>query len=849
MSIYVPPRVATPDVATKAGPVGPGAGPLLTEFTLDAVFGINEHPRKRMERAWKLSHEVPWIRTAEGVIASRFAGVEWHLEDENDEEVTPETASLDAKAALDLLEYPQRDPSLGSPYTRTELWSLVSRTMGPCGSAFLLMDQREVLAGTPAILQPIAPWRFTAQEDAAGNLIGWWIDRTQTNPGIALRTDEVIHFQLERGYKGHFGIGLVESAMLKLRNSQGLDSHLGMVISAGGRLSGILAPEQGLIEPETMLQMERDWRTVVEQQDAAKRLQLVRAPVKFTPTTLTPHELMLKDMMNSTRDDLLALWGVPYTMIGGAAPSGLNSGDTRKYDEAALWQGPVHSRLTVFREGLQYQMLDLWAKRGAVVELEIDEPTFDDDGPRYDLLGKSLNTPLTNRQRLELVGLPPTGDPSIDDAILLPATIVPYAQAPSPEAGGRIRVIAPEPALLGSGTPQSAAAGETTDDGKARMDPLHASLTKLRANLDRTMTPQIRKRVAEVLTRQKTEVSERIRKHAGAIERNPKDHTVWWNAAKWDKELSAALRGTLEGVAQTVQTHIGEIIPAQKAGPLSPVERVLERGAARVTRINETTRDAIRSAIIGSIEAGHTANEAADAVEAAATFEPYRSEMIARTELMDAYNASAIASYQDAGVTEVQAIDGDGDEECAARDGKIYPADEAYDIEDHPNGTLDWVPVIDYGALREAFSGKALVVSPPIVPIQQAPLRMEIIQVKADNSADMLAAAIEQFATAHAEGMAAMRAVQSDAMDRIGTGMEMVGSKIDALASVPHPVTIPDGAVVVNVAAPVVNVPAAIVNVAAPTIPEPIVVVQPAPVARTKTVIKNNNGSYTITER
>jgi hypothetical protein len=825
--------------AQKAGPIGPGSGVLLTEFTLDSVFGTNESPRKKMERAWKLSKEVPWIRAAEDVIASRFAGVDWHLEDENDEEITQATENADAKAALDLMEFPQRDPSLGAPYTRTSLWSLVSRTMGPCGSAFVLMDRREAFAGTPAILQPIAPWRFTAQEDQAGNLIGWWIDKTQTNPGIAVRTDELIHFALERDYRGHFGVGLVESALLKLRNTQGLDQHLGMVISAGGRLSGIMSPEQGLIEPETMLQMERDWRTVVEQQDAAKRLQLVRAPVKFTPTTLTPHELMLKDMMNATRDDLLALWGVPFRMIGGQAPTGLNSGEAAKQDEANLWQGPVHSRLLVFKEGIQYQMLDLWARRGAIIEFEVEEPEFDDDSPRYDLLGKSLNTPLRNAERRAIINLPPLGDPLLDNEILLPATMVPYASAPDEEAGTVLTAMPPEPALLGSGTPQSLAAGETSDneeqkaaldldqdeideeialydeeddwgedfegkakapkfifgrlnpayqstatskdvsaekesirkraiakygkepsqaaidatykrnlerkqrqgihsrakrkfgrtaseaavtatlrrnrtrdsrlnalfEGKARMDPLRASLTKLRANLDRTMTPQIRKRVANVLDRQKAEIAERIRKHSAAIERNPKDQSVWWNQDKWDREMAAALRGSLEGMAQTVSTHIGETLPAQKAEPMSAVERVLERGAARVTEINETTRDAVQRAILTSIEAGHTANEAADAVSEAATFDSYRSELIARTELMDAYNTAAISSYQDAGIKEVQAVDGDKDEECAARDGRIFPADEAFDISDHPNGTLDWIPVINYTELREAFNG------------------------------------------------------------------------------------------------------------------------------------------------
>ena len=40
-----------------------------------------------------------------------------------------------------------------------------------------------------------------------------------------------------------------------------------------------------VIDGDTMIQMERDWRTVVEQSDAAKRLQLIRAPIDFQKTT------------------------------------------------------------------------------------------------------------------------------------------------------------------------------------------------------------------------------------------------------------------------------------------------------------------------------------------------------------------------------------------------------------------------------------------------------------------------------------------------------------------------------------------------------------------------------------
>ena len=67
MSLYIPPRPAIRPM--KAGPIGQGAGVLMTEFPL-STLGNMTTPQAKMRQAWKLGIEVPWIRAAELVIAS-----------------------------------------------------------------------------------------------------------------------------------------------------------------------------------------------------------------------------------------------------------------------------------------------------------------------------------------------------------------------------------------------------------------------------------------------------------------------------------------------------------------------------------------------------------------------------------------------------------------------------------------------------------------------------------------------------------------------------------------------------------------------------------------------------------
>ncbi len=133
----------------------------------------------------------------------------------------------------------------------------------------------------------------------------------------------------------------------------------------------------------------------------------------------------------------------------------------------------------------------------------------------------------------------------------------------------------------------------------------------------------------------------------------------------------------------------GRVDPPHRA-----VAHVLTKGAGRVTGINATTRIDLQAIIAKGMVDGLSPRELGDQIEAYHGWDEYRAERIATTELQFAYNTAATSTYKDMGVNQVQAIDGDEDEECAARDGQIFDVDEAASIEDHPNGTLDWVPVV-----------------------------------------------------------------------------------------------------------------------------------------------------------
>lgn len=158
------------------------------------------------------------------------------------------------------------------------------------------------------------------------------------------------------------------------------------------------------------------------------------------------------------------------------------------------------------------------------------------------------------------------------------------------------------------------------------------------------------------------------------------------------QQANAAPKGFKEGYADPPAP--GKVRRGQLGTPdQGAVDYARKEGSKRITQISETTRYGVRKRIAEAIEQGMSPAEAGAYVRSWSGFDEYRAERIARTEMMNAYNDAAIKSYEGVGVKQVVADDGDKDAECAARHGNVYSLEDASAIHDHPNGTLDWLPV------------------------------------------------------------------------------------------------------------------------------------------------------------
>lgn len=128
------------------------------------------------------------------------------------------------------------------------------------------------------------------------------------------------------------------------------------------------------------------------------------------------------------------------------------------------------------------------------------------------------------------------------------------------------------------------------------------------------------------------------------------------------------------------------------------VKDTISELAKRVVRIDDTTREWIRTAVARSTSEGRTIDQLAKDIREGSVepFSKSRAITIARTESGTAYNKGAVLAYAEAGLTHVSVLDGDYDEECAAANGQVWTLAEAQaNPLQHPRCTRAFAPIVD----------------------------------------------------------------------------------------------------------------------------------------------------------
>ncbi len=665
------------------------------------LSSLNDTPQKKAAACLR-AYKVGWFYKAGRKIADDVSGLDWSVSDGDVEEGEAETTldrpdlrvPFDSLSPIDqfqrLLERP--NPS----YTGRQLLRKTQVRLDFAGAACWYLENGTF--GLPTAIYGISPARMWPSYDKAGNLLGWVMDKDSPSGGVPFDKAEILWFTTGNATDDEvWGTSVVEAVYSQVPLTDLMARHTANVLTTGGRLAGMLWPKERALTEDEFVDAQRAWRNVASDPDAGKRLLIFPEPMEYASGASTPAEIGIPELAVLSRDEILTAFSLSPYQLGVPMPGGLNGAETRREDRRDYWEGTIHPRADLLEETIQVGLLSRYEDvLGQTLDFEIAEPNLDSATSLLEKAGAFralVGIGFAAEETVKAVGL---GHIKWDG---LPLMLDPEHQAEM------------QTAQLES-TVSDTTNQDSSQTRQAVVDkPKPPVPAKSRDGVADTSQPRIAAFLAEQRDRVITAIRETYPIKSARREWATKSDPDWWDRQREDEELAKTLRVTYveagrDGL-QAVADRLGRIVPNKTVDRI--VTDLSSYGGARIKDINERTLQRLTIELAEGTRRGYSISQLIDGVpeegfkgilgvgleNGVGVWDGYRAEVISRTETALSYNRASLRAYDEFGVRTVLAYDGDGDEQCASRNGREYPVAEALMLEDHPNGTLDWAPVLD----------------------------------------------------------------------------------------------------------------------------------------------------------
>ena len=675
---------AYPPNARKASTGGVWLNGLSSGIQITALHG----DWQARAAAYLAAYKVGWFYKGGARIARDFSNLAWTLayedgDGDNEDEITAPANNVPFDA-LGPLEQFLRLSERPNPYQNgRELKHRQLVRFLFTGRACYYLENADM--GLPTGLYGVSPTRLWPSLGKDGRRIGWVLDKNRPDGGIPFGNDEILVVE-EPGAEDE-PQGIVEAVYDHAALNRAVPRHIVDVLATGGRMAGMVTPKDRALNEDEFQDALRAWRNVTSDPNAARRLLLFPEPMEYTAAASTPAEIGIPELANLSRDDILTAFPISPYMLGVPMPGGLNSAETRKEERHDYWEMTIHPRVEVFEDAFQTQVLPKYEEAvGRPLDFDIEEPDLDD--------AASLQEKAKAVKELWALGFEPKeaiAAAGLDDIKWegMPDLLDPAKQAEAARAATEALANRPAEPMQGQPKPQMPKAL------KARRDEVVG-----------TELPGFRASMRQFLDDQAARLAEDIERVIGPLTKSQRKALPddWWDQKREDQFLRDHLRGLYVRLSRSALTVVSNdtdrVVTPERIRRVT--EQMLDAAGERITGINETTRKAVAEQVGEGVRRGYSIAQIVNGqpaedyrgVRGASAFDEARAELVARTETMLAYNESALRGYAEFGIREVEAIDGDDDDECRDRvAANPWTVDDALAELDHPNGTLDWAPL------------------------------------------------------------------------------------------------------------------------------------------------------------
>lgn len=213
---------------------------------------------------------------------------------------------LESHPVIDLLDAP-------NPYmTRTEFFEMTFLHLELAGEAFWAVN-RNTKNGPPTELWPLMPNLVSVVADKEKFILGYLY--TVGGEQLPFAPEDIIHHKYSNPNDLRRGMSAVQAAARIIDTDSHMADHNRRIFYNGATVDAVLYTDQKLND-ENWKRLESQWKDQYSGTSNAHKTAILENGLKYAPMALNNRDLDFLAGMNFNRDMILAIFGVPKSLLG-----------------------------------------------------------------------------------------------------------------------------------------------------------------------------------------------------------------------------------------------------------------------------------------------------------------------------------------------------------------------------------------------------------------------------------------------------------------------------------------------------------------------------------------------------
>lgn len=520
-----------------------------------------------------------------------------------------------------------------------------------------------------------------------------YIYRTDTRTQVPFNKNEILHFKnfnpLGNYPYPHKGMGIVQASYFAIDTDNDARTWNSSFFKKSARPDGILYQEgEGAASPEEHKRLQDEWAETFQGAENSHKVAILSGGLKWQEVTRTQKDMDFLGQRTFSRDEILAMFRVPKSIIGITDDVNRANADASIYVFALRTIKPLMQRMV---DTLNEFLIPEFGDEGYY--LDFVSPVPEDRAAKVAEFSAGINKWLSRNEIRAYEGLPPTenGDQFMGGFADVPVdTVKPKAIKNAKPSKKEIKANKRIEDFIAK-LPEVKTVKTISEEAKK------AYLTNWKSQID-VNAGGLKKKLVKYFKEQEKKVQENLKEEMKGLEAKEfKLKSLSDVLFDEEDEISAGISlitPFIESYLKQSGGQASELVGGTFDMTNPAIKKFIEQRAEYfATTVNDTTGKAIMDSLKEGTDAGETLNDLSKRISDIYDIAmDYRTDVIARTEVSASANEGAKQAYLQAGVEKWQwAVVDPQDEDCKANDGQIVAIGDSFNDgsiqppDPHPN--------------------------------------------------------------------------------------------------------------------------------------------------------------------